>query len=44
MVKIKLTRRLKANLNFWKMSTKSSAGGGRALICNIPSEIEEEIR
>ena len=33
-----LTSKLKANLNFWKISIKSSAGGGLALIVNIPSE------
>ena len=31
------TSKLKANLNFWKISIKSSAGGGLALIVSIPS-------
>lgn len=32
-----LTSRLKAHLIFWKISMKSSPGGGLALMFNIPS-------
>ena len=32
-----VTSKLKAHLIFWKMSIKSSAGGGLALMFNIPS-------